>query len=61
MNLVLADRPSSTGSAQRQSSLAQEVFSERDLEDAMRHFGNVMDHGMQGHVFRLYLMFRHCK
>lgn len=59
VSLVLSDPPYSTRRGRGQSSCAHDVFSKKEMKDAVRLLGSVMAPGAQGHVFCSDLMSHH--
>lgn len=60
MNLIVADLPFNTRRARAQSSFAYDVFSKRDMEEAVTLMGNVVSPETNGHLFYSCPIFCHC-
>lgn len=61
MHLISTDSPYNTRSVRGRSRSAHEVFSKKDMEDAMRLTSNFMASGEHVHIFCSSLMFHHWK
>lgn len=57
--MVLANLPYSTGSAWGQSNSANDVFSKKDMENAVRVMGSMASPEAHGHILCSDLMFYH--
>lgn len=61
VNLILADSPYSTPSAQGQASSAHIFFCKRDMENTVGGMSNVIVSGSQGHMFHFEVKFFYLK